>query len=154
MVSIFSLHHFFNGAARRRSLVPWISSAVSNRIPWRMMLISYIFQLCELVSFVLPSNDIYCIIEDVNAVLIQEVVSLETLFNFLTVNAEHIASTGIYINAVSLWIVFCKYCSHRIRSLISFNHSLQKSKHFNQFTMSLLFCVILFYRFFFNFCPP
>ena len=39
-------------------------------------------------------------------------------FLFPTVNAEHIASTGIYINAVSLWIVFCKYCSHRIESLL------------------------------------
>ena len=29
---------------------------------------------------------------------------------------EHIASTGIYINAVSVWIVFCKYRSHRIKS--------------------------------------
>ena len=37
-------------------------------------------------------------------------------FLFPTVNAEHIASTGIYINAVSAWIVFCKYCSHRIES--------------------------------------
>ena len=38
-------------------------------------------------------------------------------FLFPTVNAEHIASTGIYINAVSVWIVFCKYRSHRIKSL-------------------------------------
>ena len=38
-------------------------------------------------------------------------------FLFPTVNAEHIASTGIYINAVSVWIVFCKYRSHSIKSL-------------------------------------
>ena len=38
-------------------------------------------------------------------------------FLFPTVNAEHIASTGIYINAVSVWIVFCRYRSHRIKSL-------------------------------------
>ena len=44
-------------------------------------------------------------------------------FLFPTVNAEHIASTGIYINAVSVWIVFCKYCSHRIPSPYhSINH--------------------------------
>ena len=30
--------------------------------------------------------------------------------------AEHIAGTGININTVALWIVFCKYCSHRIPS--------------------------------------
>ena len=30
--------------------------------------------------------------------------------------AEHISRTGININAVALWIVFCKYCSHRIKS--------------------------------------
>jgi len=56
-----------------------------------------------------------------------------------------IAGTGININTVALWIVFCKYCSHRIlspyRSIISFKNQ----KHFNQSTMSLLFCVILFY---------
>ena len=32
------------------------------------------------------------------------------------VNAKHIADTGININTVALWIVFCKYCSHRIES--------------------------------------
>ena len=52
--------------------------------------------------------------------------------------------------AVSVRIVFCKYCSHRIlspylQSIISY----KKQKHFNQFTMSLLFCVILFYKIFF-----
>ena len=30
--------------------------------------------------------------------------------------AEHISRTGININAVALWIVFCKYCFHRILS--------------------------------------
>ena len=58
---------------------------------------------------------------------------------------KHIANICINVNAVSLWIVFCKYCSHRIlspyRSIISFKNQ----KHFNQFTMSLLFYVILFY---------
>ena len=52
-------------------------------------------------------------------------------FLFPTVNAEHIASTGIYINAVSVWIVFCKYRSHRIKSPYrSINHLLQKSEAF------------------------
>ena len=47
-------------------------------------------------------------------------------------------------------IVFCKYCSHRILSLLIIQSiiSYKNQKHFNQFTMSLLFCVILFYRFF------
>ena len=33
-----------------------------------------------------------------------------------TVNAEHIANRGVNINTVALGIVFCKYCSHRIKS--------------------------------------
>ena len=34
---------------------------------------------------------------------------------------------GIYINAVSVWIVFCKYRSHRIKSPYrSINHLLKK----------------------------
>ena len=37
--------------------------------------------------------------------------------------AEHISRTGININAGALWIVFCKYCSHRIPSpYYSINH--------------------------------
>ena len=45
---------------------------------------------------------------------------------------------------------FCKYCSHRIFSLLIIQSiiSYKNQKYFNQFTMSLLFCVILFYRFF------
>ena len=44
---------------------------------------------------------------------------------------EHIANTGICINAVALWIVFCKYCSHRIISPYRpINHSLQKLEAF------------------------
>ena len=43
----------------------------------------------------------------------------------------YIASTGIYINAVALWIVFCIYCSHRIISPYRpINHSLQKLEAF------------------------
>ena len=37
-------------------------------------------------------------------------------FGFPAVNAKHIANICINVNAVSLWIVFCKYCSHRIPS--------------------------------------
>ena len=61
-----------------------------------------------------------------------------------TVNTEHIASTGIHINAVALWIVFCKYCSHRNLSLLIVESIIRykNQKHFNQFTMSHLFCVI------------
>ena len=37
-------------------------------------------------------------------------------------------SRSININAVSVWIVFCKYCSHRIESPYhSISHLLQKS---------------------------
>ena len=76
-------------------------------------------------------------------------------FLFPTVNAEHIASTGIYINAVSVWIVFCKYRSHRIKSPYrSINHLLKNQKHFNQFTMSFSFYVILFYRIIFPLFLP
>ena len=32
------------------------------------------------------------------------------------VDAEHIANRGVNINTVALGIVFCKYCSHRIKS--------------------------------------
>ena len=50
---------------------------------------------------------------------------------FPTVNAEHITSRSININAVSVWIVFCKYCSHRIESPYhSISHLLQKSEAF------------------------
>ena len=31
-------------------------------------------------------------------------------------HAEHIANRGVNINTVALGIVFCKYCSHRIKS--------------------------------------
>ena len=49
------------------------------------------------------------------------------MLRFPAVNAEHIASTGIYINAVSVWIVFCIYRSHRIKSPYrSINHFLKK----------------------------
>ena len=52
-------------------------------------------------------------------------------FNTTAVNAEHIASRSININAVALWIVFCKYRSHRIKSPYrSINHLLQKSEVF------------------------
>ena len=48
-----------------------------------------------------------------------------------TANAEHITSRSININAVSVWIVFCKYCSHRIESPYhSISHLLQKSEAF------------------------
>ena len=46
-------------------------------------------------------------------------------------NAEHIARRGININTITLWIVFCKYCSHCIKSPYhSINHFLQKSEAF------------------------
>ena len=42
-------------------------------------------------------------------------------FSAFQVNA-HIAGTGININTVALWIVFCKYCSHRIPSPYAIDH--------------------------------
>ena len=45
--------------------------------------------------------------------------------------AAYITSRSININAVSMWIVFCKYCSHRIESPYhSISHLLQKSEAF------------------------
>ena len=72
---------------------------------------------------------------------------MRILLSFPTVNTEHIASIGIYINAVALWIVFCKYCSHRNLSLLIVEAIIhyKNQKHFNQFTMSHLFCVIICY---------
>ena len=50
---------------------------------------------------------------------------------FPTVNTEHIASIGIYINAVALRIVFCKHSFHSILSPYRpINHSLQKLEAF------------------------
>ena len=50
---------------------------------------------------------------------------------YVGVNAEHIASRSININAVALWIVFCKYCYHCIESPYhSINHQLQKLEAF------------------------
>ena len=52
-------------------------------------------------------------------------------FCFPAVNAKHIASRCININAILLWIVFCKYRSHRIESPYhSINHLLQKLEAF------------------------
>ena len=70
-------------------------------------------------------------------------------FLFPTVNAEHIASTGIYINAVSVWIVFCKYRSHRIKSPYrSINHLLQKSEAFQSVHhVTFILCYTVLYNF-------
>ena len=59
-----------------------------------------------------------------------------------------IARRGVNINTISMWIIFCKYCSHCIISPYPSIVSYKNQKHFNQFIMSLLFCVILFYRIF------
>ena len=81
---------------------------------------------------------------DEDALKQADISSLKTVFT------GYIASRGVNINTIALWIVFCKYCSHRILSLLIIQSiiSYKNQKHFNQFTMSLLFCVILFYRFF------
>ena len=65
-----------------------------------------------------------------NRIIIAGMV-IGVVINMGTVNAEHITSRSININAVSVWIVFCKYCSHRIESPYhSISHLLQKSEAF------------------------
>mgnify|MGYP001530571163 FL=1 len=70
-------------------------------------------------------------------------------FLFPTVNAEHIASTGININTVSVWIVFCKYRSHRILSPYhSINHQIQKSEAFQSVHhVTFILCYTVLYDF-------
>ena len=61
--------------------------------------------------------------------------------------AEHISRTGININAVALWIVFCKYCSHRIESPY---HSIigKKSEAFQSVHhVSFILCYTVLYDF-------
>ena len=59
------------------------------------------------------------------------------------------ACTGININAVLIRIVFCKYCSHRIKSPYrSINHLLQKSEAFQSVHhVSFILCYIVLYNF-------
>ena len=56
----------------------------------------------------------------------------QILYQFLTFTQNLKRSRrSININAVSVWIVFCKYCSHRIESPYhSISHLLQKSEAF------------------------
>ena len=54
---------------------------------------------------------------------IKSVIPVNIITLLLLVHAKHISGTGININTVALWIVFCKYCSHRIPSPYdSINH--------------------------------
>ena len=66
-----------------------------------------------------------------------------------TANAEHITSRSININAVSVWIVFCKYCSHRIESPYhSISHLLQKSEAFQSVHhVTFILCYTVLYNF-------
>ena len=53
------------------------------------------------------------------------------VFKSFSAFQQSIANICINVNAVSLWIVFCKYCSHRILSPYrSINYLLQKSEAF------------------------
>ena len=63
--------------------------------------------------------------------------------------AKHIVCTGININAVSSGIIFCKYCSHRILSLLIIQSiiSYKNQKHFNQFTCHFYFVLYCFIDF-------
>ena len=76
--------------------------------------------------------------------------SASTLFCFPTINAEHITSRGININAIALWIVFCKYYSHRIESPYhSIIHRLQKSEAFQSVHhVTFILCYPVLYDFF------
>ena len=66
---------------------------------------------------------------------------------FPTVNTEHIASIGIYINAVALRIVFCKHSFHSILSPYRpINHSLQKLEAFQSVHhVSFILCYMIFF---------
>ena len=76
--------------------------------------------------------------------------SFQIFLGFPAINTEHIAGVGIYVDTVVVYIVFCINNIHFIGSPFKFNRSVTKNKkHFNQFTMSLLFCVILYYKIFF-----
>ena len=59
------------------------------------------------------------------------------------------ACTGININAVLIRIVFCKYCSHRIKSPYrSIIYLLQKSEAFQSVHhVSFILCYIVLYNF-------
>ena len=71
-------------------------------------------------------------------------------FGFPTINMEHIAGVGIYVDTVVVYIVFCINNIHFIGSPFKFNQVIIIfKKHFKQFAMSLLFCVILCYEIFF-----
>ena len=56
--------------------------------------------------------------------------------------------TGININAVLIRIVFCKYCSHRILSLLIIQSSVKKSEAFQSVHhVSFILCYIVLYNF-------
>ena len=58
------------------------------------------------------------------------------------------ACTGVNINTIALWIVFCKYCSHRILSLLIIQSSVKKSEAFQSVHhVSFILCYIVLYNF-------
>ena len=68
------------------------------------------------------------------------------VFKFL-VNPLHLPTFAQYHQ--ELWIVFCKYCSHRIESHYhSINHQLQKSEAFQSVHhVTLILCYTVLYNF-------
>ena len=72
------------------------------------------------------------------------------VFKFFSAFQQSIANICINVNAVSLWIVFCKYCSHRILSPYrSINYLLQKSEAFQSVHhVSFILCYTVLYNFF------
>ena len=70
----------------------------------------------ELLNFLIENEVYRDDYENVIARILEEDVNYETAIKAVTANAEHIANRGVKINTVALGIVFCKYCSHRIKS--------------------------------------
>ena len=76
-------------------------------------------------------------------------MNYETAIKAVTANAEHIANRGVNINTVALGIVFCKYCSQRIKSPYRLiNHLLQKSEAFQSVHhVTFILCYTVLYDF-------
>ena len=104
----------------------------------------------ELLNFLIENEVYRDDYENVIARILEEDVNYETAIKAVTANAEHIANRGVNINTVALWIVFCKYCSHRILSPYrSINYLLQKSEAFQSVHhVTFILCYTVLYNFF------
>ena len=104
----------------------------------------------ELLNFLIENEVYRDDYENVIARILEEDVNYETAIKAVTANAEHIANRGVNINTVALGIVFCKYCSHRIKSPYRLiNHLLQKSEAFQSVHhVTFILCYTVLYNFF------